>query len=248
MSENPTVVVAMPAFNEGLSIEGFLSDIFEAFSDVDTHVVVVDDCSSDRTAEVVLALAANGAPITLCQNLENLGHGPSTVRALRRAALLGPEFVIAADGDGNIQGRTLRALLAAAQNEATEIVIEGTRAGRNDPWFRKLVTTATRVLVLIHSGSPPRDANTPFRVYPSRVLSRLLRDIPENHLTPNLLIASILRKEGFPLLEMKVPVHKRAGTAEHGSTWKQRTKFLPSARFLKFCWTAAGQWIAPRTK
>lgn len=243
MTDSPTAVIAMPAYNEARSIEGFLTEVLKEFRSVGVHVVVVDDCSSDNTAQAVLELAAKGEPITLERNTANMGHGPSTLLALRRALALGPKFVLATDGDGNVRASGLRVLLDAAQRKQIPTVVEGTRAGRNDAWFRRLVTIATRLLVLIHSGRVPRDANTPFRVYPSQVLNRVLSAIPDGHLTPNLLISTILRKERFSLEEIKVPVHTRVGSTEHGTTWNQRTKFLPSARFLRFCWTAARQWM-----
>ncbi len=244
----PDVVVAMPAYNEEAAIANFLEEIAKAFSSRSFHVVVVDDCSTDSTREVLEILASEGFPLTVISNHSNSGHGPSTLKALRLSAALDPEHVISTDGDGHIMGATLHDLYKLCLGSLQPAVIEGVRTHRDDPWFRKTVSSATRALVKRKSGVAPLDANTPFRAYPVRVLLSLLESIPEDHMTPNLLMSTLARERQLPLIETPIVVVHREGTEANGSTWKQRFRALPSRRFLQFCWRAATQWFGTRRK
>ena len=245
MARKPAVVITMPAFNEESVLPSFLADICEAFAGLDFQVIVVNDCSTDNTEETLHALATR-YPLNVHTNPQNAGHGPSTLTALRLATELNPHHVVATDGDGHITGSTLRELYNQALNQTPPAVMEGARTHRNDPWFRKTVSAITRVLVKHHSGSAPRDANTPFRVYPTSTLEELLANIPADHMTPNLMMATLVRRDGIPFQEVPITPHKRKGTDNNGSTWKQRFRFLPSRRFLQFCVKATTQWVTPQ--
>jgi len=245
MAVTPLVVIAMPAYNEEAAIESFLTDIAAAFSDVSFYLIVVDDCSTDNTRSVLDDLVTQHLPLTVITNQTNSGHGPSTLTALRLALDLGPRCVVASDGDGHITGETLRHLFNEATKTNPPTVIEGVRTHRDDPWFRKTVSAATRTLVKRHSGQAPQDANTPFRVYPAETLGNLLANVPADHMTPNLMVSTLVRHTGVPFREVPITPHKRKGTDENGSTWQQRFRVLPSRRFLQFCVKATGQWLTP---
>ena len=238
------VVIAMPAFNEEKAIPAFLAEINDAFAGVSFRVVVVNDCSTDNTEQTLLALNST-YPLDVHTNPQNYGHGPSTLTALRLATELNPQHVVATDGDGHITGSTLQHLYSQALDQTAPTVIEGVRTQRDDPWFRKTVSAATRKLVKHHSGSAPQDANTPFRVYPTNLLQEILGNIPADHMTPNLMMATLVRRDGIPFQEIPITPHKREGSAENGSTWKQRFRLLPSRRFVQFCVKATGQWVSP---
>lgn len=237
------VVIAMPAFNEESAIPDFLAEIVEAFADLRFHLVVVNDDSTDNTDSRLHSLATT-YPLEVHTNSQNYGHGPSTLAALRLALRLSPGYVLATDGDGHVAGSTLRHLYDLACEKTTPMVIEGARSQRDEPWFRKSVSAAARILVQLQSSKPPpRDANTPFRVYPTEFLHGLLAEIPDNHMTPNLMMSKLVRQHDIPFAEVLIAQHKREGAIENGSSWKQRSRLIPSRRFLKFCVKAATQWI-----
>ncbi len=64
-----TVSVVMPAYNEANGIPEFLAEITNAFTGLDTRIFVVDDQSSDDTAQVVEDWsAAHGGVVTLIRS------------------------------------------------------------------------------------------------------------------------------------------------------------------------------------
>ncbi len=243
-----TVVVAMPAHNEGEGIGDFITEIADAFHDLDISFVVVDDESSDDTVSILKTLDKNIKPeITVISNEANLGHGPSTLAALKFATNLGSEYVIAVDGDGQFLGSEIRELFDRS-SASDQFVGEGVRTKRTDPLFRKITTNLTRILVGARCKVLPADANTPLRVYPHSYLSELITALPSYLLTPNLYISAHARMSSLDVVEVKVTSLPRRGTSATGTMWKARTNLLPSKRFIKFCFNASKQWATVKIR
>ena len=240
---NVSVAIAMPVHNESEGIQEFLNEIAQAFEDVHFSFVVIDDLSSDDTFALLNRIKAeNRFPIFVESNEINIGHGPSTLKALSKAKTLETDFVIAVDGDGQFLGSEMRQLFDQTSKNYGQVG-EGVRTHRSDPTFRKFTTQLTRILVGSRCGSHPVDANTPLRVYPSTYLAELLAVLPTGLLTPNLYISAYSRLTGKEILEMKVHSLPRRGTSSSGTMWKARTQILPSKRFIKFCIAASSQWF-----
>ncbi len=238
-----SVAIAMPAHNEGEGIEEFITEIAEAFNGVQVSFVIVNDVSSDDTVSILNSLNLKLEPeIRVVSNQTNLGHGPSTIRALKSAANLKTNYVIAVDGDGQFLGSDIRRLFDTVSALEGQVG-EGIRTQRTDPMFRKITTQLTRILVGIRCKKYPIDANTPLRVYPRTYLLELLNTLPSDLLTPNLHISAHARLSPLAVVEVKVTSLPRRGISASGTMWKARTNLLPSKRFTKFCFSAASQWF-----
>jgi glycosyltransferase involved in cell wall biosynthesis len=80
----PLVSICIPAYNN----ERFLKETLESVlcqSYVDFEVLVIDDCSTDRTAEIAGEFAAQDRRIRVLVNQENLGMVPNWNRCLELA-------------------------------------------------------------------------------------------------------------------------------------------------------------------
>jgi len=240
----PQIMVVMPAYNEGEGIGGFLDEIVQAFAGRRVRILVVDDASTDGTAAAVTTAREGGVPVEVLVNASNRGHGPSTIRALRSGLEEGADVVVAVDGDGQFLGQDIAAVAECAMVE--DVAVEGCRFDRSDPWFRRFVSSGTRLLVRTASGASPRDANTPLRAYPSPLLRSLLGRIPDDLATPNLIISALLRIDGHPIVEIPVRSLPRRGADATGSTWGRRARLLPTRRFISFCRRALTQWLRLR--
>jgi dolichol-phosphate mannosyltransferase len=235
------LAIVMPVFNEEAGVTEFLDEIVGSMQGLELSLIVADDCSTDRTRDVLEALAAR-LPLTLLPGSRNMGHGPTTLRALRAGLDLDPDVVVAVDGDGQFTGTDIRTLIDLLLASDADI-IEGVRCGRGDPLFRRATSWTTRSLVQARSHVRPDDANTPLRVYRPRALERLLSIVPADAMTPNLLISSLSRSWGLTVMEVPVASLPRRGGDHAGSTWRARRKSLPSKRFMEFCVRAGRQWV-----
>lgn len=241
VSAVPSVAVVMPAWNEAEGIAAFLDEITGALQGFDLSFVVVDDRSTDATGETARAAATTAVPVTVIENEVNLGHGPSTVRALRAGAASGTDIVIAVDGDGQFSGRDMRLVIDTLIESGAEVV-EGLRQERGNPLYRRVASLGTRALVAAKARAWPTDANTPLRAYRGPVLASLLTAVPEDSLTPNLVISAVTRRWDLRVAEVPVAVRDRLGASPVGTTWGARAATLPTKRFLRFCWNGVIGW------
>jgi hypothetical protein len=172
----------------------------------------------------------------------NLGHGPSTLKALKLGLAENPKYIISIDGDGQFLGEDVRKVFSLIQ-EGNCSIVEGIRISRGDPFYRKLVTRLTKALVFSKSFRMPKDANTPLRAYTNESLASLLQAVNDQSLIPNLMFSAVSRRLKMTIVQTDVRSIPRRGGDEIGSTWGQGLKFLPTKRFLLFCLKAFKQWL-----
>ena len=236
------VAVVMPTYNEAEGISEFLLELNTALHLHEVRFIVIDDCSGDGTVEAVRVLAEDNLSVEIFPNEFNLGHGPSTLKALRCGLDTGAEIIVSIDGDGQFLGEDVLSVVASFSNPNLDLV-EGVRTFRNDPIYRQIVSLSTRLLVALRVRKMPLDANTPLRAYKAETLEFVLHKLPESISIPNLLISSISRANNFSIHELEVRSIPRRGANPQGSTWGKGKASLPTKRFLKFCINAASEWF-----
>jgi dolichol-phosphate mannosyltransferase len=239
------IVVAMPAYNEAEGIEEFILEIVSSFADeaLQVHVLVQDDCSTDTTASVCGEISVNGmSPVTVESNVTNLGHGPTSRRALERALQLDAEWIIHVDGDGQYKGKDLASLLTLAIKSDSTVI--GRRVSRTDPWFRQILTRTLRTYVAVFTRSTiDVDLNSPVRVHKKSQLDAILQVVPQKSLIPSVW-CNFLTIRSHPYSSIPIKTYDRRGSTSIGTMWstgKPRliVKFFPSRRLLKFSLRAA---------
>lgn len=92
MSETPAVSVIIPAFNEAEGIAGLLEKLVALDYHKKYEVIVIDDGSSDSTAEIV-----NRFPVRLIKHHTNKGYGAALKTGIRKAH---GQKVVMLDSDG----------------------------------------------------------------------------------------------------------------------------------------------------
>jgi glycosyltransferase involved in cell wall biosynthesis len=95
-----TLSIVMPAYNEGLTIHRILDKIkaVDLADGLQKEVVIVNDCSTDNTEEVILAYVAGNVdlPIRYCKHAMNQGKGAALQTGLDHAT---GDYVIVQDAD-----------------------------------------------------------------------------------------------------------------------------------------------------
>ncbi len=104
------IALVIPAYNEAQHLPRLLAACGEVRPAL---IVVVDDCSTDGTAEVLAReLAAARLPLRVLRNTRNLGKQGSVARALRELLPVDLDGVALLDGDGQHDPRELPGLAA----------------------------------------------------------------------------------------------------------------------------------------
>jgi dolichol-phosphate mannosyltransferase len=102
------IAVVIPAYNVANSIAAVLA----AIPPIVSHVLVVDDASTDGTAAVVGDAARSDARIELVRHEHRRGVGGAMVTGFRRALQLPAAIVVKVDGDGQMPLAFLPRLIA----------------------------------------------------------------------------------------------------------------------------------------
>lgn len=115
---NPKIVVVIPAFNEALSIGKVVAEIPRP----PVHeVIVVDNASTDRTAEMARSEGA------LVEYEPEPGYGAACLRGIAKAKQLNADIIVFMDGDHSDYGEELPMLIAPILAGQCDMVI-GSRA------------------------------------------------------------------------------------------------------------------------
>lgn len=106
------IAVVIPIHNERY----FISRTIRSIPDYVDRLIVVDDSSTDGTAEEVLSLSS--FRVDLIRHERNLGVGAAIVSGYRHALQIGADIVAVMDGDGQMHPEDLAGLLDAVCNGA----------------------------------------------------------------------------------------------------------------------------------
>jgi glycosyltransferase involved in cell wall biosynthesis len=101
------IAVVIPAYNE----ERHIGDVIASVPAFVRDIIVVEDCGQDRTAEVVLQIAADDPRVLLVRHEQNQGVGGAMVSGFRQAIELGAQIVVKMDGDGQMSAEYLADLV-----------------------------------------------------------------------------------------------------------------------------------------
>lgn len=102
------IAAVVPAFNESRHI----ADVIAGLPEIVDAIVIVDDGSSDNTAEVVTAVAADSPRVTFLRHERNGGVGAARVTGIRHVLADGAaDIIVNLDGDDQMDTSLLPALL-----------------------------------------------------------------------------------------------------------------------------------------
>ena len=158
--------VVVPCFNE----EGNIARVVGQAAEVgrrlasDLEIIVVDDGSTDDTAQVLATLGESVPELTIVSHPQNRGYGVAVRSGLDRAAM---DCIFLTDGDGQFD---LDELPAAIELLREHDVVAGYRTHRQDGWWRLLLGRSWTVLVNRVFGLRVRDANCAFKLVPQSLL------------------------------------------------------------------------------
>jgi len=206
----PRRIAIVPARNEAGAIAGVIDEL-RAF-DPGLDVVVVDDGSTDRTAEVA---AARGAAVVRLPF--NLGIGGAVQTGFKFALEHGYEIAVRLDGDGQHDPQELPKLLGPlAANEADIVVgsrfADGSSTYRpafarraGIAWFARLVSLLTRQRVT--------DTTSGFQAVNRHGIRLFAADYPHDY--PEVEATVMVFKHRLRLQEVPVRMREREHGASH---------------------------------
>jgi dolichol-phosphate mannosyltransferase len=167
-------VLVIPAFNEEANLPRLLRDLEERPTLWSGgHVIVVDDGSTDGTADVVAAYDGP-VPLMLVRQIRNQGPGRAFDRGFRLALELAGEddLVVTLESDTTSDLDALEAMLARARAGA-DVVLASVHAGGNlvnAGRHRVALSRAASFAMRRAAGIDARTVSSFFRVYRASAL------------------------------------------------------------------------------
>lgn len=221
-----SISVFFPAYNDAPSLPSLIGKAFDALEATgrDYEVIVVNDGSRDRTAEVLEELRAKYGPrMRIVTHEVNRGYGG----ALRSGfAAASKDLVFYTDGDGQYDVGELPKLLNALGPDVG--LVNGYKLERNDPRHRILIGHLYNKFARFIFGIRIRDVDCDFRL--------VRRDLVEQvHLTATsgVICVELVRKlelTGCNVVEVGVHHYPRL----HGRSQFFRVKSLATT-FYQLC-------------
>jgi glycosyltransferase involved in cell wall biosynthesis len=137
--------VVIPAYNEAENILATLENITTAFEplSIPHEILVIDDGSRDRTAELVEQARQRYPAVRLLKNERNMGFGWSYRRGVEAAALA---HIVMVHGDNAWGWATLREFFS--HTGEADVIIGFTRDMlKSRPWARTVISKTFTLLV-----------------------------------------------------------------------------------------------------
>jgi uncharacterized protein (DUF2062 family) len=162
-------VVIAPTYNNVRT----LGDVLDRVRAQGLHAIVVNDGSTDGTAELLAArhAGANAATLTVLTHRRNRGKGTALQTAFTAAARAGYTHAVTIDTDGQLDPEEIPLLLAAARRSPTALIL-GWRDpnGAGYPAKSRIGRRVANAFVRLESGVRVDDSQCGFRVYPLGLL------------------------------------------------------------------------------
>ena len=208
MSEQPAISIVLPCFNEAESLQPLLEEFIAVLGALGKpyEILVVDDGSTDGSAQQIAKLATNMHGLRLIAHRSNFGQSAALLTGYNHA--LG-DVVVTMDADGQNDPADLPAMLHLLEEHDA---VCGVRAKRRDSAIKKLssrIANGVRAAVL---GDGIHDAGCTFRAIRRTCLKQLPAFRGLHRFIP-----TILRFHGFRVVEMPVNHRPRTrGVSKYG--------------------------------
>ncbi len=201
------IIAIVPAFDEEGAIGGVVEGILAVDSRID--VLVVDDASTDGTADAARAAGADVVRLPY-----NVGIGGTVQTGFKAALQWGYDIAVRLDGDGQHDPAELAKLLAPVERDEADIVT-GSRFMDGDAsyrpplarrvgiiWFAWLVSALTRRRMT--------DTTSGFQAFNRRAIALFAEDYPSDY--PEVESSLLIARRRLRFVEVRVSMRER----EHG--------------------------------
>lgn len=158
------IAAVVPAYNEAPRVGAVVLRVRELLP-----VIVVDDGSTDRTADV-----AREAGAEVVEQRPNQGKGAALRSGFRQALAIGADAIVTLDADGQHDPADIPRLLAAAAATPAPDLVVGRRSFRSMPPIRRLSNDLGRWAFSWAVGRDVPDNQSGFRVVSRRLAEATL--------------------------------------------------------------------------
>jgi glycosyltransferase involved in cell wall biosynthesis len=212
-------LVVIPALNEEASVGRVVDDVYAHAPG--GQLVVVDDGSTDATAEVARATGADVIVLPF-----NVGVGGALRAGFRYARRFGYHSIVQVDGDGQHNAADIPRLLGELAH--ADIVIGARFAGNGSYEVRGPRRLAMRLLarsVSKRTGVTLTDATSGFRAFGRKAIELFAVDYPAEYLGDTVEALAIASRAGLRVAQVPVAMRPRVN-GKPSQHWVKSSLYL----------------------
>lgn len=234
------VLIIIPAYNEAENIEYVVKDLQS--SNIPVDYVVINDCSTDGTKELLLRNGINHINLPV-----NLGIGGCVQTGFRYALENNYDIAIQFDGDGQHDARYIETLLQPILEQGANVVVGSRFVDKKGFQSSAARRTGIRIISsLIHmlSGVKVMDVTSGMRAYDKTMIRLLAENYEDDYPEPDALLRAALNNAY--IVEVPVQMRERMGGTSSINLRKSvyyMVKVCSSLVFMKLMgkWKGAGK-------
>lgn len=224
--ERLALTVLLPAYNEELAIESVLDEVVRALDghEIDYEILVVDDASNDRTADIAERFASEcwQCRVRVIRCPQNRGAGAARKVGVRLAR---GDVVVMLDADGTYPAAMIPELL---RHFPVYDQVNGARTSEQGtlPWLRRPAKWLIRTLACYLTGTKIPDLNTGLKAFKREAMLPWLWVVPNGFSCVTTMTLAFLTND-YAVKYVPVPYRRRIG----------RSKFHPLKDTLAYLGT-----------
>jgi glycosyltransferase involved in cell wall biosynthesis len=197
--------VLAPAYNEEQHIHQFIEETGAVMDGLglDYEIVVIDDGSTDRTAEIARHLSSNPR-LKIVSYTRNMGKGYAIKRAFARAI---GDLVLLIDTDMEISPQQIVSYIGAI--ELGDIVLASRwhpKSRTEMPLIRKLLSHGFNVVVTLLTGLRVKDTQSGMKAFRRDVLESVLPKLAVKRYAFDVELLAVANLKGFSIVEYPVSI------------------------------------------
>ncbi|MGQ9663643.1 MAG: glycosyltransferase family 2 protein [Kiritimatiellia bacterium] len=207
----PSISVVLPAYNEEKNVPNTVAEVVDTLQQItqDYEVIVVNDGSKDRTAEVTRELALENPRVRLVEHEVNRGYGAAVHSGFYAAT---KELVFMTDADNQFNVSEISKLLPHIGE--FDLVI-GYRVKRQDPFIRKINAFGWCWLINVLFGYTARDVDCAFKLFKREVLDNVSIESRGATFSAEFLVRA--KRKGYRIREVPVTHRPRIAGKQTGA-------------------------------
>lgn len=212
--------IVIPAYNEEAGIKDVIDRVYNVCSDAE--LIVVNDCSTDKTAQIARDCGAN-----VIDNTSNLNYGGALKVGFSQEAT--PEHIIKyiafLDADGTYPPEKIPELYILCKTGNYDIVVGSRLLGHNVgmPIIRRVGNTIFALLISLYTGKKITDSGSGLRIFNIALLPWLNGLTNGLDFTPEMSVTALFA--GFTYAEIPIDYARRTGNSKLSSI-KDGYRFL----------------------
>lgn len=204
MKTNLNVVI--PIYNEAENIQVVVADWIQVLDKllISYKLKLYNDGSADSTLKVITTLKSKYPNNIEIIDKKNSGHGPTILKGYKES--LEAEWIFQVDSDNEMKAHHFSKFW---KNKDHYDFIIGKRVQRESPFFRKIMTYFSYLVVRLFYGKGIIDTNCPYRLMRTSAFKPVFVNIPEETFAPNIIVSGMALKKKLRIKSFNIQFNIR---------------------------------------